>query len=103
MVLKNLSLQFRASGLRTSVRLHLQNGISNESMENVIRDYSTNGFEVVQSTTSQMLVHPEIRFIAPDGSLVREWQDYIGPAEIGLAVRRALGQPVYSNVQFEDQ
>ena len=102
-VLKNLFVQFRASGLRTSVKLHLQHGISNESMENVIRDYSANGFEVVQSTASQMLVHPEIRFIAPDGSLVRAWQDYIGPAEIGLAVRRVLGQPVYSKVQFEDQ
>jgi hypothetical protein len=103
MVLKNLSVQFRASGLRTSVRLHLQNGISNESTENVIRDYATNGFEVVQSTASQMLVHPEISFIEPDGSLVRQWQDYIGPAEIGLAVRRVLGQPVYSKMQSEDQ
>jgi hypothetical protein len=102
-VLRNLSVQFRASGLRSSVKLHLQHGIRNKSMENLIKDYSANGFEVVQSTASQMLVHPEIRFIAPDGSLVREWQDYIGPAEIGLAVRRVLGQPVYSKMQFEDQ
>ena len=60
-------------------------------------------FEVVQSTASQTLVHPEIRFIAPGGSLVRKWQGYIGPAEIGLAGRRVLGEPTYSQMKSEDQ
>jgi hypothetical protein len=27
--------------------------------------------------------------VAPEGKIVREWHDFIGPTEIGLTVRRA--------------
>ena len=48
-ILKNLSRQFRPSGLSTSVRLDLKGPLREESEENVILDYATNGFDVFQS------------------------------------------------------
>jgi hypothetical protein len=101
-ILKNLSRQFRPSGLSTSVRLDLKGPLGKESVENVIRDYATSGFGVLQSAANDAPIHPRTRHIAPEGSVAREWQDYVGPAEIGLAVRRALGEPIYFQMESEN-
>jgi len=101
-ILKNLSRQFRPSGLSISVRLDLKGPLGKESVENVIRDYATSGFDVLESAANDAPIHPRTRLIAPDGSVAREWQDYVGPAEIGLAVRRALGEPIYFQMESEN-
>jgi hypothetical protein len=90
------------SGLRTSVRLDLKGPLGKESVENVVRDYATSGFDVLQSAANDAPIHPRSRLIAPDGSVARQWQDFAGPAEIGLAVRRALGEPIYSQMESEN-
>jgi len=56
-ILKNLSRQFRASGLRTSVRLDWKGPPGKESVENVVRHYATNGFEALQSAANPAPIH----------------------------------------------
>jgi hypothetical protein len=102
-VLKNLSSQFRPSGLSTSVRLDLKRPLGKEFVENMVRDYATSGFDVLQSAGNDVPAHPRMRLIAPDGSVARDWQAFVGPAEIGLAVRRALGEPIYFQMESENQ
>jgi hypothetical protein len=34
--------------------------------------------------------------------MAREWQDFVGPAKIGLAVRRVLGEPIYFPMESEN-
>jgi len=101
-ILKNLSRQFRPSGLSTSVRLDLKGPLGKESVENVVRDYATSGFDVLHSAANDAPIHPRTRLIAPDGSVAREWQDFAVPGEIGLAVRRALGEPIYFQMESEN-
>jgi hypothetical protein len=66
------------------------------------RDYATSGFDVLQSAANDAPKHPRTRLIAPDGSVAKEWQDFAGPAEIGLAVRRALGAPIYFQMDSDN-
>lgn len=102
-VLKNLSMEFRPSGLRTKVRLELKHPSTEESAANLIRDLGMSGVDASKSTDEDFLTHPRMRLVAPDGSIVREWQNFVGPAEMGLAVRRALGAPVYSQIEPKAQ
>jgi hypothetical protein len=102
-VLKNFETQFRASGLRVKVRLHVKRSSTGGSVGNLIRDLGMSDLAVSEATGSDALTRPETRLIAPDGSIAEEWRDFVGPAEIGLAGRRTLGQPSYSQMESEIQ
>lgn len=98
MVLKNLYTQFRDSGLRMTIALVMQNAPSRASLQNAIRDLGMGDIKVSKPRGNDTLIRPTTRFVAPDGSIVSEWQDFVGPAELGLAVRAILGQPLYSQM-----
>lgn len=97
-VLKNVDMQFRASGLHMKVRLKLKRAVTDEALQNAIRDLSMNDIETENPAAGEISSHPRIRLVAPDGSIAREWGDFAGPAEIGLEVREALGEPRYSQI-----
>jgi hypothetical protein len=101
MVLKNLYLQYRASGLRMEVTLNWKNREASDSVQNVLRDLGMSGIKLSESHGQAALSRPKTRLVAPDGSTAKEWQDFFGPAEIGLAVRSALGEPLYSQMEPE--
>ena len=102
-VLKNLGMQFRPSGLRTKVRLDFRHPSPKESVANLTRDLAMSDIDASYSTDEHFPARPRTRLVAPDGSIVREWQNFVGPTEIGLAVRRALGTPIYSQIEQEIQ
>ncbi len=103
MVLKNLFTQFRANGLRMMVTLDLKHPSAGESVQNVIHDLAMNDVKTSASVGGGAFTRPRTRLIAPDGSIAGEWQDFVGPAEIGLAVRSRLGEPLYSQMESEGQ
>ena len=43
-----------------------------------------------------------VQLIAPDGTIVREWEAYPGPVELGLALRQNVGRPDFSFLPFEN-
>jgi hypothetical protein len=102
-VLKNLYTQFRANGLRMMVTLDLKYPQARESVQNAIRDMDMGDIKTSTSPGHDLRIQPRTRFVAPDGSTVREWQDLVGPAEIGLEVRSMLGEPLYSQMESELQ
>jgi hypothetical protein len=101
-VLKNIYRQFRANGLHMAITLELKEASASETVQTVIRDLGMNDVKISEPLGSDVLTRPKTRLVAPDGSIAGEWQDFIGPAEIGLAVRRALGEPLYSQMEPED-
>jgi hypothetical protein len=101
-VLKNLYLQYRASGLRMEITLALEQPAAEGSLQNMIRDLGMSGIKTSEPHGQELVTRPRTRLVAPDGSTAREWQDFFGPAEIGLAVRGALGEPLYSQMESED-
>jgi hypothetical protein len=102
MVLKNLYLQYRGSGLRMEVTLDLKHPGADESVQNLIRDLGMSGIKTSELHGQELLTRPKTRLVAPDGSTAKEWQDFFGPADIGLAVRSRLGGPLYSQMESED-
>jgi hypothetical protein len=103
LVLKNLYTQFRASGLRIMVTLDLKHASAAEAVQNVIGDLAMSDIKTSESSGRDFSTQPRTRLIAPDGSIVREWQDFVGPAEIGLAVRSSLGEPLFSQMESDVQ
>ena len=102
-VLKNLGMQFRANGLRMRITLDFKQASGNESQQNAIRDLGMADIKTSESLGHDMPARARTRLIGPGGSVVREWQDFVGPAEIGLAVRAALREPRYSQMKSEDE
>ena len=103
MILKNLEMQFRASGLRMMITLKLRNPNSAEALQNAIHDLDLSGVRTSRSIEHESLIRAKTRLVAPDGTRVREWRDFVGPAEIGLAVRSVLGEPLFSGMESETQ
>jgi Right handed beta helix region len=101
MILKNLEMQFRASGLHMIITLNLKQANSTESLQNAIRDLGLSGVKFSQSLVHELPAQATTRLVAPDGTSVREWHDFVGPIEIGLAVRRIFGEPLYSRMEPE--
>jgi hypothetical protein len=45
---------------------------------------------------------PLLALISPSGTVAHEWQSFVPPAELGLALRRALGAPRGSPAMVPD-
>jgi hypothetical protein len=103
MILKNLYMQFRTSGLKMRITLNLKQSNSPESLQNAIGDLGLNGVKTHQSPAPESLAKAKTRLVAPDGTSGGEWHDFVGPTEIGLAVRRFLGEPLYSGMESKVQ
>jgi Right handed beta helix region len=102
-ILKNLYMQFRASGLKMRITLNLKQSNSPESLQNAIGDLGLEGIKTSRSPAHKSPDQAMTRLVAPDGTSVREWLDFVGPTETGLAVRRFLGEPLYSRMESELQ
>ena len=103
MVLKNLEMQFRASGLGLRITLNLMHPTSPESLQNAISDFGLTGFTESRPLDREPAALPKTRLLAPNGTPVHEWSDFVGPAEIGLVIRSRLGEPLYSGMESEIQ
>jgi hypothetical protein len=101
LILKNLYRQYRGSELTMTIRLDCKNSNAQGLMQNVIRDLDLGGVNVTASFGRDPITHPRTRLNAPGGSIAREWQGFVGPAEIGLAMREALGEPLYSQMEVQ--
>jgi hypothetical protein len=96
-VLKNLEMQYQASGLRMTVKLRLKDARANdELLQNALGDLAMKGIDVSILDSGSMSSRPNLTFSGPDGAIVKSWDNFVGPAEIGLAVREKLGMPFYS-------
>lgn len=97
-VLKNQYLQVHSNGLTLKITLILQNARRDES-GNAIGDLSLGGAQITTRPAGDSPSRARTRLLAPGGSIAKEWQDFVGPIEIGLALREALGAPLYA--EFE--
>ena len=86
-----------------SLTLNSKHPSARETLQNVIGDLAMGEIRTSESTDRDSSTRPETRLIAPDGSIAKEWQEFVGPAEIGLAVRSSLGEPLFSQMQSDVQ
>ncbi|HEY6341460.1 MAG TPA: hypothetical protein VIY49_08215 [Bryobacteraceae bacterium] len=100
LVLKNQQLQFRPSGLRSAVTLYVPQAVTSETLQNALLDLSQGGLQVSTRNAGNSPIQPRTRVLRPDGSVAAEWHGSVGPTELGLALRKVLGTPIYSQVDF---
>ena len=74
---------------------------SDFSLQNAIHDLGLSDIKTTPSLDQEDPVRTKMRLVAPDGTSVQEWHGFVGPVEIGLAVRRILGEPLYSGMESE--
>ena len=101
-VLKSLSQQYRARGLRTLVRMSDPDAqiFSTQEFRNMVADLDLEGVTITRAATSG----PERTvLLSPDGKTAGEWDGFVGPAVLGLALRRWLGDPAYSQMEMKDK
>ena len=98
-VLKNQYLLFHPNGLANKITLVLQNASTDEAVGNAIGDLSLSGAEITTRPAGDAAPRARTRLLAPGGSVAKEWQDFAGPTELGLALREVLGAPLYSRLE----
>lgn len=97
-VLRSFAQQYRALGLRVTLDLTAPDAsvFATPAFHNDLADLALQGMTVRMS-------HPEKPYTtaltAPNGKVVDQWQGFAGPVQLGLALRKALGQPLYAQMR----
>lgn len=101
-VLKSVSLQFRGKGLEEVVLLETGPASSSllPKLTNAVNDLDMKAvvFASAPASGTNKAEMPQILLVSPDGRVVHAWHGFAGPAELGIAVRQALGEPAYSQI-----
>jgi hypothetical protein len=98
-VMKNQWFQYRPNGLRFVITLDVPLGAPDDSVHNAVRDISKGSFEISVHPANRATSRAKTRLIAPGGSVINNWEGFVGPTELGLALRQALGTPLYSQLE----
>ena len=100
-ILKSLAAQFHGSGLETVIALRRdpESASDKRSLDNAISDldFDTAAF-VAARATDENVTEPLLLLISPEGHVIKAWHGPTGAAELGIAVRRKLGSPSYSQI-----
>lgn len=95
--LKSLGQQYRPQGLRVVVRLTSSDGeiFQREGFRNALADLDLHGITVEHAVGQGQ---QEMTLSGPDGHVVNQWKGFVRPVALGLALRRAMGEPVYAQM-----
>lgn len=96
-VLKSLSQQYHARGLQVKLRLTSLDPqiFKTEAFHNAVTDLDLSGITVESRSGSAA----ERTFLfQPNGRIAGQWNGFAGPSTLGLALRRWLGTPSFSQM-----
>lgn len=101
-LLKSLAAQFHGNGLQTIIALRLgpQNGRDKGYLANAIfdLDFDNGIFVAAPANDGNTSKEPFVLFLSPERHVIKSWRGGAGAAELGLAVRDRLGNPLYSRI-----
>jgi len=99
-ILKSISLQFPTNRLKIVVVLRADLQTELTALRTAIDDLQMNNVTFLmerKQVSSKETSH--VVLSSPDGKVRGAWDGFAGPTEIGFAVRRELGTPVYSQME----
>ncbi|WP_348270183.1 right-handed parallel beta-helix repeat-containing protein [Edaphobacter paludis] len=96
-VLKSLSQQYRALGLQVKLRMTSPDAqlFKTEAFHNAVVDLDLAGITTEQDSGSGV---EQTMLLMPGGKIVARWKGFTGPSTLGLALRRWMGEPNYSQM-----
>lgn len=99
-VLKSLIQQYQPQGLQVVLRLTARdiNLFKTEAFRNARTDLDLglSGITLQEGTGRGA---GATSLTAPSGAVVKQWNGFVGPAELGLGLRRAMGEPDYAGME----
>lgn len=98
-VLKSFAQQYVPQGLQVSVQMNSEAPklFASEAFRNAMTDIGLHHIVVKQQVTAAKAITLELR--RPDGTLVDHWTGETGPVQIGLALRKLFGEPIYAQME----
>lgn len=99
-LLKSFARQYHSQGLRVDLELTAPDNrfFQTAAFKNAWGDF---GFDTPEIAHFQTSVNPgiaQITLIDPDGIMAIFWRGFAGPVDLGLALRRAFGEPDYAGM-----
>ncbi len=101
-ILRNLEKQFAGNGLTIKVKLAFDSSAAIQTQD-LFKDIGLHEIASSQSAGGSAGKKPRIRLLTADGSVAKEWEHFVGPAELGRAIRQALGRPDFSAMGSRDE
>ncbi len=99
-VLKSLGQQYRARELQVKLRMTSPDAqlFKTEVFHNAVADLDLVGITMEQGSGSGV---ERTKFLMPGGRIAGQWDGFVGPTTLGLAMRRWMGEPNYSQMGVE--
>lgn len=96
-VLKSFSQQYRARGLQVRLQMTSPDArlFKTEAFHNAIIDLALAGITMAQDFGSAL---ERTVLLMPGGNVAEQWEGFTGPSTLGLALRRWMGEPNYSQL-----
>lgn len=95
-VLKSFDQQYRAQGFHVTLRVTSQDRqlFDSESFHNALSDLSLSGITIEHAVGA----HSEDTTLSSSGKITEQWRGFVGPVQLGLALRRTMGEPMYAQM-----
>jgi hypothetical protein len=93
-IVRSIAAQYRPSGL--AVTLLFTN--ANDGLRNVVDDMELGAMDIAAAKSGASPRALKTVLVTPEGKISDEWDGLAGPVALGLAARRALGEPVFSQM-----
>jgi len=96
-ILKSVSQQYYPQGLQVTVRLTSSDArvFQSEHFRNALIDLDLKGITVLKGAGTGQ---ERTTLSKLDGTSVGQWDGFAGPVKLGLALRRAMGEPAYAQM-----
>lgn len=97
-VLKSFGQQYAAQGLKVNVEMTSADPklFESEDFHNALSDLDLRGISIKEKVPGGATVRVTLR--GPNGEVVNEWNEPVGPVPLGLALRKAFGEPIYAQM-----
>lgn len=102
-MLKSFSQQYAAQGLKVNIELASEDPtlFESEAFRNALTDLDLHGIKLTQRITGTAAIR--ITLQGPNGEVASEWKEPVGPAPLGLALRKVFGEPIYAQMNGSDR
>ena len=99
LTLQSFAQQYRAQGLKVEITITSPNSLlfQSEAFHNAIADLDLHDVSVVTEGAERQ---QQTSLLSSSGNVVQHWNGFAGPVGLGLALRQAIGEPVYAQMEM---
>lgn len=98
-IVRSIAMQYRASGLEVTLLFAAPVFTKpGRGLRDMVSDMDLGAMDIAVLKRSTEARPLKTVLVTPEGNIAGEWRGFAGPAVLGLAARRALGEPAFSQM-----